>query len=60
VESKNNRGFNHPQASWLIAIAVMSSAIMEVLATYVVTVRLPHIAGSLSATVDDATWVLTS
>ena len=51
----------HPQASrWLIAIAVMSSAVMEVLDTSVVNVSLPHIAGSLSATVDEATWVLTS
>ena len=38
----------------------MSSAIMEVLDTSVVNVSLPHIAGSLSATVDEATWVLTS
>ena len=45
---------------WLIAISVMSSAIMEVLDTSVVNVSLPHIAGSLSATVDEATWVLTS
>jgi DHA2 family multidrug resistance protein len=45
---------------WLVAIAVMSSAIMEVLDTSVVNVSLPHIAGSLSSTVDEATWVLTS
>jgi DHA2 family multidrug resistance protein len=38
----------------------MSSAIMEVLDTTVVNVSLPHIAGNLSATVDEATWVLTS
>jgi len=49
----------HPNR-WLIAIAVMSSAVMEVLDTSVVNVSLPHIAGSLSATVDEATWVLTS
>jgi DHA2 family multidrug resistance protein len=49
-----------PADRWLIAIAVMSSAIMEVLDTSVVNVSLPHIAGSLSATVDEATWVLTS
>jgi MFS transporter, DHA2 family, multidrug resistance protein len=36
---------------WLIAISVMSSAMMEVLDTSVVNVSLPHIAGSLSATV---------
>src|SRR5512141_728003 len=45
---------------WLIAIAVMSSTFMEVLDTTVVNVSLPHIAGSLSSSVDEATWVLTS
>jgi MFS transporter, DHA2 family, multidrug resistance protein len=45
---------------WIIAIAVMSSAVLEVLDTSVVNVSLPHIAGSLSATVEEATWVLTS
>jgi DHA2 family multidrug resistance protein len=52
---------HRPSANrWLIAIAVMSSAIMEVLDTSVVNVSLPHIAGNLSSTVDEATWVLTS
>jgi len=52
---------DRPQVNrWLIAISVMSSAAMEVLDTSVVNVSLPHIAGSLSATVDEATWVLTS
>ena len=45
---------------WLIAIAVMSSTFMEVLDTTVVNVSLPHIAGSLSASIDEATWTLTS
>jgi DHA2 family multidrug resistance protein len=45
---------------WLIAIAVMSSTFMEVLDTTVVNVSLPHIAGNLSASVDEATWTLTS
>jgi MFS transporter, DHA2 family, multidrug resistance protein len=45
---------------WLIAIAVMSSTFMEVLDTTVVNVSLPHIAGSLAATNDEATWTLTS
>ncbi|MGA2260174.1 MAG: DHA2 family efflux MFS transporter permease subunit [Acidobacteriota bacterium] len=49
-----------PSRRWLIAIAVMASAVMEVLDTSVVNVSLPHIAGNLSATVDEATWVLTS
>jgi MFS transporter, DHA2 family, multidrug resistance protein len=45
---------------WIIAISVMLSTFMEVLDTTVVNVSLPHIAGNLSATVDEATWALTS
>ncbi len=45
---------------WLIAVSVMFATFMEVLDTTVVNVSLPHIAGNLSATVDEATWVLTS
>ena len=45
---------------WIIATAVMLSTFMEVLDTTVVNVSLPHIAGSLSASVDEATWTLTS
>ena len=33
---------------------------MEILDTTIVNVALPHIAGSLSASTDDATWTLTS
>src|SRR5208337_4407661 len=50
----------HAINPWLIAIAVMSSTFMEVLDTTVVNVSLPHIAGSLSASTDEATWTLTS
>jgi DHA2 family multidrug resistance protein len=45
---------------WIIAVAVMLGTFMEVLDTTIVNVSLPHIAGSLSATVDESTWVLTS
>ncbi len=45
---------------WLIAVSVMLATFMEVLDTSVATVSLPHIAGSLSATTDESTWVLTS
>jgi len=45
---------------WLIAFSVMLATFMEVLDTSVATVSLPHIAGSLSATTDESTWVLTS
>jgi DHA2 family multidrug resistance protein len=45
---------------WIISVAVMLATFMEVLDTTVVNVSLPHIAGSLSATPDEATWALTS
>ena len=45
---------------WLIAAAVMMSAVMELVDTSAVNVSLPYIAGNLSASVDEATWVLTS
>jgi DHA2 family multidrug resistance protein len=45
---------------WLIAIGVMLATFMEVLDTSIANIALPHIAGSMSATPDEATWVLTS
>ena len=47
-------------ARWLVSSAVMLAAFMEVLDTTVVNVSLTHIAGSLSATPNEATWALTS
>jgi DHA2 family multidrug resistance protein len=45
---------------WLIAMSIMLATIMEVLDTSVANVSLPYIAGNLSASTDEATWVLTS
>lgn len=45
---------------WIIAMSVMMATFMEVLDTSVANVALPHIAGNLSASNDEATWVLTS
>ncbi|CAM2141682.1 MFS transporter, DHA2 family, multidrug resistance protein [Pararobbsia alpina] len=45
---------------WLIAIVVTLAAFMEVLDTTIVNVALPHIAGTMSASYDEATWSLTS
>lgn len=45
---------------WIIALTVMLATFMEVLDTSVANVSLPHIAGDLSAGVDESTWVLTS
>jgi DHA2 family multidrug resistance protein len=45
---------------WLVAVIVTLAAFMEVLDTTIVNVSLPHIAGTLSASYDEATWALTS
>jgi len=45
---------------WLIAVAVMLATFMEVMDTSIASVAVPYIAGSVSATYDEATWVLTS
>jgi DHA2 family multidrug resistance protein len=44
---------------WVIAGVVMLATFMEVLDTSVANVALPHIAGSLSSSIDETTWVLT-
>src|SRR5690348_9064810 len=49
-----------PVNPWLIAAAVMLATFMEVLDTSIAAVALPYIGGSLSATNEEATWVLTS
>ena len=45
---------------WLIAGTVALAAFMEVLDTSIANVALPHISGSLAASSDQGTWVLTS
>jgi len=54
--ASTNAGVNQ----WLIAAAVILPTFMEVMDTSIASVALPHIAGSLSASTDEATWVLTS
>jgi MFS transporter, DHA2 family, multidrug resistance protein len=50
-----------PKANpWLIAVVVALAAFMEVLDTSIANVALPYMAGSLGATTDQSTWVLTS
>jgi DHA2 family multidrug resistance protein len=50
-----------PKANpWVIAVTVTLATFMEALDTSIVNVAMPHISGSLSASVDEATWVLTS
>jgi DHA2 family multidrug resistance protein len=45
---------------WIIAATVALAAFMEVLDTSIANVALPHIAGNLGASEDQATWVLTA
>jgi len=45
---------------WLIALTVTLATFMEVLDTSIANVALPHIAGSVGASQEEATWVLTS
>jgi MFS transporter, DHA2 family, multidrug resistance protein len=46
--------------AWIIALVVTMATFMEVLDTSIANVSLPHIAGGLSAGVDESTWILTS
>ncbi len=45
---------------WVVTMTVMLTTFMEVLDGTIANVALPHIASNLSASVDEATWVLTS
>jgi DHA2 family multidrug resistance protein len=45
---------------WLIAVVVALAAFMEVLDTSIANVALPHISGSMGASLDQGTWVLTT
>jgi len=45
---------------WVIAVTVTLATFMEVLDGSIANVALPHIAGNLSASADESTWVLTS
>jgi DHA2 family multidrug resistance protein len=45
---------------WIITLTVTLATFMEALDSSIANVALPHIAGSLGATYDEATWVLTS
>ena len=59
-DSSGQQAQNGGVNPWLIAASVMLATFMEVLDTAIASVALPYIAGSLSASTDEATWVLTS
>ena len=49
-----------PSSPWVVAPTVGLAAFMEVLDISIVNVSLQHVAGSMAATPDEATWILTS
>jgi DHA2 family multidrug resistance protein len=53
-------GWTGGRNPWAIALVVTMATFMEVLDTSIANVSLPHIAGDLSVTQDESTWVLTS
>lgn len=56
----NHQHWRPKHNEWAIALTVTMATFMEVLDTSIANVALPHIAGSLSASTDESTWVLTS
>ncbi|MGC2621387.1 MAG: DHA2 family efflux MFS transporter permease subunit [Acidobacteriaceae bacterium] len=60
ADARSQQAQNFGVNPWLIAVSVMLAPFMEVLDTAIASVALPYIAGSLSASNDEATWVLTS
>src|SRR5437879_1822541 len=53
-------GWRPSHNPWAVALVVTLATFMEVLDTSIANVALPHMAGSLGASQDEATWVLTS
>src|SRR6266498_2213228 len=49
-----------PVQKWAITVTVMVVAFMQILDTSVTNVVLPHLQGSLSAGLDEVSWVITS
>ncbi len=55
-----NRDWKPSFNPWLVALTVTLATFMEVLDSSIANVALPHIAGSLGATYEESTWILTS
>ena len=55
--SRSAAGDRNP---WLVAIVISLATFMQVLDTSIANVALQYIAGSLAASIDESTWVLTS
>lgn len=60
-QSSNSNAIVRPGINpWIIAITVTMATFMEVLDSSIANVALPHIAGTLGASSEESTWVLTS
>jgi DHA2 family multidrug resistance protein len=60
TDRQGEHGFTGGHNPWVVALTVTMATFMEVLDTSIANVSLPHIAGSLSVSQDESTWVLTS
>ena len=60
MSGQEEQGFTGGHNPWVVALTVTLATFMEVLDTSIANVSLPHIAGSLSVSQDESTWVLTS
>ncbi len=60
VHPSSVEGWHPKHNPWLIALTVTLATFMEVLDTSIANVALPHMAGTLGASQEEATWVLTS
>jgi DHA2 family multidrug resistance protein len=58
--SDEAHGFTGGHNPWVVAMTVTLATFMEILDTSIANVSLPHIAGNLSVSQDESTWVLTS
>jgi len=56
----HEKGWTGGHNPWTVALVVTMATFMEVLDTAIANVSLPHIAGNLSASNEESTWVLTS
>src|SRR3954471_8932001 len=60
MPSQSRRDWKPSHNPWVVAFTVTLATFMEVLDSSIANVSLPHIAGSLGATYEESTWVLTS
>ncbi len=60
TDGAEEQGFTGGHNPWAVAMTVTLATFMEILDTSIANVSLPHIAGNLSVSQDESTWVLTS